>query len=162
MPKPRTIAPCLWFDGNAEEAVEHYVSIFRDARVLRTVRFGKAGPGPEGAVMLVEFQLEGREFLALNGGPAFAFTEAISLAVHCETQEEIDALWTKLSSGGEEGRCGWLKDRFGVSWQVVPAALPAMMQDEDPERVRRVTETMFPMGKLDVARLEEAYRGAAG
>src|SRR5580765_6891797 len=155
------ITPCLWFDGNAEAAVNHYVSIFKNSRITNVVRYGKAGPGPEGTVMTMTFQLHGsQEFVALNGGPAFKFTEAISLVVNCDSQAEVDELWSKLSEGGSEQPCGWLKDKFGLSWQVVPGQFFEMMQDKDPERVRRTFEAMLPMKKLDLARLERAYQGS--
>jgi predicted 3-demethylubiquinone-9 3-methyltransferase (glyoxalase superfamily) len=153
------IVTFLWFDGNAEEAANHYTSIFKDSKILSVARYGEAGPGPKGSVMTVNFQLAGQEFVALNGGPQFKFTEAISLLVNCETQEEVDELWAKLGAGGEEGPCGWLKDKFGLSWQIVPTALFRMMQDPDPEKSKRVMEAMLQMKKLDVARLEQAYRG---
>ena len=160
MSSRQKITTFLWFDDNAEEAVSLYTSIFKNSKVLEVARYGDAGPGPEGTVMIVRFQLEGQEFIALNGGPHFTFTEAISLAVSCETQAEVDELWAGLSAGGEEGQCGWLKDRFGLSWQIVPAVLPRLMQDPDPARRKRVTEAMFQMRKLDVARLEAASAGA--
>jgi predicted 3-demethylubiquinone-9 3-methyltransferase (glyoxalase superfamily) len=160
MSASQRITPFLWFDGCAEHAAQHYVSIFDDAKILRTTRYNAAGPGPEGAVMVVEFALAGQEFVALNGGPQFPFTEAISLVVNCETQEEVDRYWARLAEGGQEGPCGWLKDRFGVSWQVVPIALTRMMQDADPEKARRATEAMLQMKKLDLARLERAYRAS--
>jgi predicted 3-demethylubiquinone-9 3-methyltransferase (glyoxalase superfamily) len=151
------IIPNLWFDTEAEEAADFYTSIFEDSRVAKVLRYGEAGPRPAGMVMTVTFQLEGQEFTALNGGPEFTFNEAISLLVSCESQEEVDDLWDKLSAGGEEGPCGWLKDRFGVSWQIVPAALDDMLQDEDADRANRVMKAMLQMGKLDIAALEKAY-----
>jgi len=151
------ITTFLWFDGNAEEAAKHYTSIFKNSKILSIARYGEAGPGPKGTVMIVSFQLEGQEFIALNGGPQFKFTEAISLLVNCDTQKEVDELWSKLAAGGEEGPCGWLKDKFGLSWQIIPIALSKMMQDEDPERSKRVMEAMLKMTKLDIARLEHAY-----
>jgi predicted 3-demethylubiquinone-9 3-methyltransferase (glyoxalase superfamily) len=153
------ITPFLWFDGQAEEAMNHYVSIFKNSRITGVTRYGDAGPGPKGTVMSVTFQLEGQEFIALNGGPEFKFTEAISLFVNCETQEEVDELWAKLSEGGEKQRCGWLKDKFGLSWQIVPAALGRMLQDEDPERSKRVMEAMLQMDKIEISRLQQAYDG---
>jgi predicted 3-demethylubiquinone-9 3-methyltransferase (glyoxalase superfamily) len=150
------ITPCLWFDGHAEEAAIHYVSSFRNSKILNVSRYGDAGPAAKGTVMMVSFQLEGQPFLALNGGPQFHFTEAISLCVDCKTQGEVDDLWEKLSAGGEEGRCGCLKDKFGVSWQIVPSALPELMRHPDPEKARRVTEAMMQMKKIDIARLQEA------
>jgi predicted 3-demethylubiquinone-9 3-methyltransferase (glyoxalase superfamily) len=159
MPAQQKITPFLWYDGDAEEAVDHYVSIFGDAKVLSVVRCGDVGPGPKGSVLTIQFQLEGQQFVALNGGPQFRFTEAISLMVNCTTQAEIDALWSKLTDGGEESQCGWLKDRFGLSWQITPAKLLDMLRDPDPARAARVMQAMLPMRKLDLARLEAAYRG---
>jgi predicted 3-demethylubiquinone-9 3-methyltransferase (glyoxalase superfamily) len=159
MPAQQKITPFLWYDGDAEEAVDHYVSIFREAKVLSVVRCGDVGPGPKGSVLTIQFQLEGQQFVALNGGPQFRFTEAISLMVNCTTQAEIDALWSKLSDGGEESQCGWLKDRYGLSWQITPAKLLDMLRDPDPARAARVMQAMLPMRKLDLARLEAAYRG---
>ena len=151
------ITPFLWFDGNAEEAVNFYVSILKNSKVLGVTRYGEAGPGPAGTVLTVDFQLEGQEFIALNGGPQFKFTEAVSFAVNCETQEEIDELWEKLSEGGEKSSCGWLKDKYGLSWQVVPSVLGEMMQDKDPERANRVMEAILKMDKLDIKALKRAY-----
>ena len=159
MPAKQKITTFLWFDANAEEAAKHYVSIFKDSKILGVARYGEAGPGPKGSVMTVNFQLEGQEFIALNGGPQFKFTEAISLLVSCDTQKEVDELWSKLSAGGEEGPCGWLKDKFGLSWQIVPSALGKMMQDKDPKKSKRVMEAMLQMKKMDIARLEQAYGG---
>jgi predicted 3-demethylubiquinone-9 3-methyltransferase (glyoxalase superfamily) len=153
------ITTFLWFDSNAEEAAGFYTSIFPNSRITSIARFGDAGPGPKGSVMLVRFELEGQEFLALNGGPAFKFTEAISLLVSCETQREIDDLWAKLTAGGQEHACGWLKDKFGLSWQVVPTAFFRLVEDPDTEKSQRVMEAMLQMTKFDIARLEEAYRG---
>lgn len=157
MPRKQKIKTYLWFDGNAEEAANHYTSIFKNSKILSVSRYGDAGPGPKGAVMTVTFQLEGQEFIALNGGPHFKFTEAISLLVDCDTQKEVDELWSKLAAGGEEGQCGWLKDRFGLSWQIIPSALSRMVQDSDPQKAKRVMEAMFQMKKIDIARLEQAY-----
>jgi predicted 3-demethylubiquinone-9 3-methyltransferase (glyoxalase superfamily) len=154
------ITTFLWFDGKAEEAANHYTSIFKDSKILSVTRYGEAGPGPKGTVMTVTFQLEGQEFIALNGGPQFQFTEAISLLVHCDTQKEVDELWRQLSAGGEEGPCGWLKDKFGLSWQIVPSALLQMVRDPDPEKSKRVLEAMFQMKKIDIASLERAYAQA--
>jgi predicted 3-demethylubiquinone-9 3-methyltransferase (glyoxalase superfamily) len=159
MPGKQKITTFLWFDGNAEEAVNQYVSIFKNSKILNLAHYGDAGPGPKGSVMTVQFQLDGQEFIALNGGPQFKFTEAISLLVNCDTQAEVDELWRKLSAGGEEGPCGWLKDKFGLSWQIVPSALGKMMADKDPKKSRRVMEAMLQMKKMDIARLEQAYRG---
>src|ERR671919_3241398 len=141
------ITPFLWFDNNAEEAMNFYVSIFKNSKVQTVSRYGEAGPGPAGTVMTAEFELEGQEFVALNGGPRFKFTEAISFVVNCETQEEVDHFWEKLSAGGQEVQCGWLKDRFGVSWQVVPTVLVEMLQDKDRERSSRVMAAMLKMKK---------------
>jgi len=153
------ISTCLWFDGQAEQAAAFYTSIFKDSKILRSARYGDAGPGPKGSVMTVEFELGDRHFLALNGGPQFKFTEAISLQVYCDTQGEIDELWTKLTAGGgEPGPCGWLKDKFGLSWQVTPTILPKLMVDPDPARTNRVMQAMMQMKKLDIARLEQAFR----
>lgn len=153
------ITPFLWFDKNAEEAVNFYISIFKDSKVLSVTRFGEAGPGPAGSVLTIAFQLEGQEFVALNGGPEFKFTEAISLSVDCNTQEEIDEMWAKLTEGGEESQCGWLKDKFGLSWQVNPSILIKMLQDEDPQKAKRVMEAMMKMVKIDIKTLKQAYDG---
>ena len=153
------IVTFLWFDDQAEEAINHYVSIFPDSKVLSVSRYGDAGPGPKGKVMAASFQLAGQQFMALNGGPQFPFTEAISLYVNCETQDEVDTLWAKLTEGGEESRCGWLKDKYGLSWQIIPTALGEMLQDPDPEKSGRVTRAMLQMGKLDLAGLQRAYEG---
>jgi predicted 3-demethylubiquinone-9 3-methyltransferase (glyoxalase superfamily) len=157
MAKLQKITPNLWFDTEAEEAANLYASIFKDSRVVRVMRYGDAGPRPAGMVMTVTFELEGQEFTALNGGPEFKFNEAISLLVNCESQEEVDELWDKLSAGGEEGPCGWLKDRFGVSWQIVPTVLDEMLQDEDADRANRVMKAMLEMTKIDIGALENAY-----
>jgi predicted 3-demethylubiquinone-9 3-methyltransferase (glyoxalase superfamily) len=151
------ITPFLWFDEYAEEAVNFYVSIFKNSRMKSITRYGDAGPGPKGTVMTVDFQLEGQAFVALNGGPEYTFTPAISFVVNCETQQEVDELWEKLTAGGEEVACGWLKDRYGVSWQIVPTVLVELMQDKDPEKAQRVTEAMFQMKKIDIKTLQEAY-----
>ncbi len=153
------ITPFLWFDNNAEEAVNFYVSIFRNSKVLSVTRYGEAGPGPAGTVLTVEFQLEGQEFIALNGGPHFKFTEAISFSVDCKTQEEVDEFWEKLSEGGEKSRCGWLKDKYGLSWQVNPSVLGEMLQDKNPEKATRVMEAMLQMDKIDIKKLKQAYEG---
>lgn len=150
------ITPFLWFDTQAEEAMNFYVSIFKNSKVLGCSRYGEAGPGPKGTVMVATFQLDGQEFMALNGGPHFKFTEAISLVVICETQPEIDEMWEKLSAGGETSQCGWLKDKFGLSWQVIPPILSGLMQDKDPERAKRVMQAMLKMTKIDIATLEQA------
>jgi predicted 3-demethylubiquinone-9 3-methyltransferase (glyoxalase superfamily) len=154
------ITPFLWFNDNAAEAAKFYVSIFKDAEILSVAHYGAAGPGPRGSVMTVKFRIDGQEFVALNGGPIFKFTEAISFVVNCETQEEIDAFWEKLSAGGETSRCGWLTDKFGLSWQVVPAVLEEMFDDENPERSDRVMRAMLQMDKLDLALLQRAYDSA--
>jgi predicted 3-demethylubiquinone-9 3-methyltransferase (glyoxalase superfamily) len=157
------ITPCLWFDTQAEDAAKTYVSIFRNSKIMRLSRYGKEGHeihGREaGSVMTVEFEIEAQRFVALNGGPHFKFNEAVSFQVHCETQEEIDYYWGKLAEGGEEGPCGWLKDRYGVSWQVVPKVLPEMLMDPDPEKAGRVTKAFLQMKKFDIKELERAYRG---
>ncbi|AUX45974.1 3-demethylubiquinone-9 3-methyltransferase [Sorangium cellulosum] len=159
MATTQKIKTFLWFDNNAEEAVRLYTSIFQNARILDEVRCGDAGPGPRGSLLTVEFELEGQRFVAMNGGPHFKFNEAISLAVTCETQEEVDALWSKLTEGGgSESQCGWLKDRFGLSWQIVPSALPRLLQHPEPAKAARVMQAMLQMKKLDIARLEEAAR----
>jgi predicted 3-demethylubiquinone-9 3-methyltransferase (glyoxalase superfamily) len=151
------IVPFLWFDDNAEEAIAFYTGIFKDSQVKDVRRYGKGGPGPEGAVMTATFFLNGQEFYALNGGPMFKFTEAISLFVKCETQDEIDYYWDKLSAGGSESRCGWLKDKFGLSWQIVPPILGELLGDKDPKKANNVMQAMLKMGKLDISLLEEAY-----
>ncbi len=151
------IAPFLWFNDNAEEAMNFYVSVFKNSKIVSTDRYGDAGPGPKGTLMSGTFQLEGQEFYALNGGPQFKFTEAISLFVNCETQQEVDELWAKLTAdGGEESQCGWLKDKFGLSWQIIPTALGEMLGDKDPERSKRVMEAMLKMRKIDIKALEQA------
>jgi predicted 3-demethylubiquinone-9 3-methyltransferase (glyoxalase superfamily) len=152
------ITPFLWFDGNAEEAVNFYVSVFKNSKVLRLTRYGDAGPGPKGTVMSATFQLEGQEFFALNGGPQFTFTPAISFFVNCEIQDEVDDLWDKLSAGGEKQRCGWLKDKYGVSWQIIPSALGKMLQDKDAGNSKKALEAMLQMEKIDIKTLEQAYR----
>jgi predicted 3-demethylubiquinone-9 3-methyltransferase (glyoxalase superfamily) len=151
------ITPFLWFDDKAEEAMNFYVSIFKNSKRGRISRYGEAGPGPKGAVMVVTFQLDGQEFMALNGGPHFKFTEAISLLVDCQTQDEVDAMWEKLSEGGEKGQCGWLKDKYGLSWQIVPTVVGEMMSDPDAEKSKRVMNAMLQMTKLDIKGLKQAY-----
>ena len=153
------IVPCLWFNDQAEPAVSFYTSIFKNSKVLGTSYYGDAGPGPKGRVMTIQFQLDGEEFLALNGGPHFKFTEAISLTVNCETQPEIDELWDRLSAGGQQVQCGWLKDQFGLSWQIVPASLERMMMDPDPAKCERVMQAVLQMKKLDLEALKRAYDG---
>jgi predicted 3-demethylubiquinone-9 3-methyltransferase (glyoxalase superfamily) len=151
------ITPWLWFDGQAEEAANYYTSIFKNSRVLDVKRYGAAGPQPEGTVMTAAFELEGQEFVALNGGPEFKFNEAISFLVDCRTQEEVDELWEKLSEGGEKGPCGWLKDKYGVSWQIVPTALGELLNDPDPEKSNRVMKAMLGMSKIEIQGLRDAY-----
>jgi predicted 3-demethylubiquinone-9 3-methyltransferase (glyoxalase superfamily) len=150
------ITPFLWFDGNAEEAMNFYVSIFKNSKIGRISRYGDAGPGPKGAVMTATFQLEGQEFMALNGGPQFKFSPAISFFVDCKTQEEVDELWEKLSAGGEKSRCGWLKDRYGVSWQIVPTVLGELLHDKDAAKSAKVMKAMLQMDKLDIEGLTRA------
>ena len=153
------ITPFLWFDNNAEEAMNFYVSIFKKSKVLTVSRYGEAGPGPAGTVMTAEFEIEGQEFVALNGGPRFQFTEAISFVVNCETQEEVDYFWDKLSEGGQKSRCGWLKDKFGLWWQVVPVILAELMGDKDPEKSKRVMQSMLTMDKIEIEPLKRAHAG---
>lgn len=156
MPK---ITPFLWFDSKAEEAMNFYVSVFKNSKVVGVSRYGDAGPGPKGSVMTATFELEGQRFIALNGGPTFTFTPAISLFVNCETQQEVDDLWAKLSAGGREDRCGWLQDKYGLSWQIIPSTLMDLMQDKDPEKSKRVMQAMLQMVKIDIAGLKKAYAG---
>ena len=151
------ITPFLWFDGKAEEAMIFYTSIFKDSKIVGVTRYGEGGPGPNGTVMSATFQLDGQEFIALNGGPQYTFSPAVSFLVSCETGEEVDELWEKLSEGGEKGRCGWLKDKFGLSWQVIPSGLGDMLQDEDPEKSDSVMKAMLQMDKIDIKRLKQAY-----
>jgi predicted 3-demethylubiquinone-9 3-methyltransferase (glyoxalase superfamily) len=151
------ITPFLWFNGKAEEAMHFYVSIFKNSKAGSIVRYGDAGPGPKGTVMVATFQLDGQEFIALNGGPQFTFSPAISFVVNRETQEEVDAFWEKLSEGGEKLQCGWLRDKYGLSWQIVPTVLGEMMQDKDAERSQRVMKAMLQMNKIDIGRLKQAY-----
>ena len=151
------ITPFLWFDGKAEEAMNFYTSIFRNSKIGCVTRYGETGPGQKGTVMSATFQLDGQEFIALNGGPMFTFSPAISFFVNCDTQAEVDDLWEKLSDGGEKQRCGWLKDKYGVSWQVIPSALGKMLQDKDAEKSKRVMSAMLQMNKIDIKGLEEAY-----
>jgi predicted 3-demethylubiquinone-9 3-methyltransferase (glyoxalase superfamily) len=154
------ITPCLWFDTQGEDAAKFYTSIFKNSRIVEVARYGSAGPRPEGMVMVVSFELEGQPFVALNGGPEFTFDEAISFQVNCESQEEVDEFWTKLSAGGEESVCGWLKDKYGVSWQIVPTAFYELMRDPDPERAQRAMKAMLGMKKLDIAELQRAADSA--
>ena len=155
------ISPCLWFDNQAEEAVNFYVSIFKNTKIGNITHYGEEGAKvsgrPKGSVMTVTFQLDGQEFMALNGGPHFQFTEAVSFIIHCASQEEVDELWEKLSDGGEKGQCGWLKDKYGLSWQIVPTVLSEMMQSHDHKKTNRVMSTLLQMKKLDIKRLQEAY-----
>ncbi len=153
MPKP---TPCLWFDTQGEEAAKLYTSVFPNSRITRTTHYGSAGPRPEGLVMTVEFELDGQQFVALNGGPDFTFDEAISFQVDCETQDEVDRYWETLSKDGEQGPCGWLKDRFGLSWQIVPTRLTELLADPDREKSQRVMAAMLGMRKLEIAALERA------
>jgi predicted 3-demethylubiquinone-9 3-methyltransferase (glyoxalase superfamily) len=157
------ITPCLWFDTEAEAAANHYVSIFKNSKIVKIGRYGKEGKEihgkAAGSVMAVEFEIEGQKFVGLNGGPQFKFSEAISFQIHCESQKEVDYFWSKLTQGGEEGPCGWLKDRFGLSWQVVPTALIEMVTDQDPAKVQRVTKAFLQMKKFDIDALTRAYEG---
>jgi predicted 3-demethylubiquinone-9 3-methyltransferase (glyoxalase superfamily) len=153
----QTITPFLWFDGQAEQAAGLYTSIFPNSKITKVVRYGSAGPGPVGSVMTVEFQLDGLDFVGLNGGPMFKFTEAVSFVVNCRTQEEVDTYWSKLSAGGAESQCGWLKDRFGLWWQIVPTMLPQLLADGDPARSQRVMKVLMGMKKLDIRALQQAY-----
>jgi predicted 3-demethylubiquinone-9 3-methyltransferase (glyoxalase superfamily) len=151
------ITPFLWFDDKAEEAARFYVSIFRNSKLGTISRYGDAGPGPKGTVMVAQFELDGQAFLALNGGPQYTFSPAVSFVVNCESQEEIDRYWDKLSEGGEQVQCGWLRDKYGLSWQVVPTILGKLMQDKDPEKSGRVMKAMLQMKKIDIAGLQRAY-----
>lgn len=158
MPK---ITPFLWFDNNAEEAIQFYTSIFKNSKVGSISRYGDAGPGPKGSVMSATFEIEGQPFMALNGGPHFKFTEAISLFVSVDTQQEVDELWDKLSADGQKSQCGWLKDKFGLSWQIIPKALGELLGDKDPRKSQSVMKAMLQMDKIDIARLKEAASKAA-
>ena len=151
------ISPFLWFDHQAEEAMRFYVSIFKNSKVLSIGHYGEAGPGPKGSVMVAKFELDGQAFMALNGGPQFKFTEAVSFVVNCKTQEEIDEYWEKLSAGGAKSQCGWLKDKYGLSWQIVPTILDEMMQDKDPETTNRLMKAIMTMRKIEIAELKRAY-----
>ncbi|SRR6266513_2503059 len=155
------ITPFLWFDTQAEEAAKFYASIFPNSKILNVARYGEAGPGPNGSVMTVEFELDGQRVIALNGGPQFKFTEAISLSVDCKTQKEVDHYWSRLLQGGEEGPCGWLKDKYGLSWQINPTILGEMLSDPDPKKSKRVMEAMLKMRKIDIQGLKRAYDGVA-
>ncbi|MCP9212571.1 VOC family protein [Streptomyces sp. NEAU-Y11] len=151
---------CLWFDGRAEEAARYYVSVFKNSRIGRISHYTEAGPGPAGSVLTVEFEANGQKFVALNGGPEFTFNEAVSFQIHCADQDEVDHYWARLTEGGgEEVACGWVRDRFGVSWQVVPSVLLDLVTDEDPQKARRATEAMLSMKKLDIAALKKAHAG---
>jgi predicted 3-demethylubiquinone-9 3-methyltransferase (glyoxalase superfamily) len=154
------ITPFLWFNDKAEEAMNFYVSIFKNSKAGNITRYGDAGPGPKGSVMSATFQLDGQEFFALNGGPMFSFTPAISFFVNCQTQEEVDELWEKLSAGGEKSRCGWLKDKYGLSWQIIPSALSEMLRDKDPQKSKSVMQAMLQMDKIDIKKLKQAYEQA--
>jgi len=152
------ITPFLWFDTQAEEAANLYVSIFKNSKILKVARYGEAGPGPAGSVMIMNFQIEGQEFIALNAGPRFKFTEAISFVINCRTQEEVDHYWNKLTAdGGQESMCGWLKDKYGLSWQVTPTILGELMTDKDAKKAQRVMQAMLQMKKIDIAALKRAY-----
>ena len=151
------ITPFLWFNDQAEDAMHFYVSIFKNSKVGQVTRCGEAGPGPKGAVMSATFQLEGQEFMALNGGPHFSFTPAISMFVNCETQEEVDEFWEKLSAGGSKERCGWLKDKYGLSWQIIPSALGKLMGDKNPAKAKSVMNAMLQMNRIDIKTLQQAY-----
>ena len=156
----KRITPCLWFDGNAEEAANFYVSVFRNSKITDVSRYGDAGPLPKGTVLTIAFELDGQAFTALNGGPQYRFTEAVSFQIHCETQDEVDHYWNGLLAGsGTESVCGWLKDRFGLSWQIVPNRLIELIQSPDPAKARRVMEAMFKMRKIDLATLDAAANG---
>ena len=151
------ITPFLWFDNNAEEAMKFYTSVFKNSKVGKVTLYPEGSPGPAGTVMVGTFQIEGQEFIALNGGPVFKFTEAISFVVNCETQEEVDYYWNKLTEGGEESQCGWLKDKFGLSWQIVPRILIQLLQDKDKVKAGKVMAAMMPMKKIEIAKLKAAY-----
>jgi predicted 3-demethylubiquinone-9 3-methyltransferase (glyoxalase superfamily) len=153
------ITPFLWFDHQAEEAANFYVSIFPNSRILNTARYGDAGPGPKGSVMTIEFELDGRRFIGLNGGPHYRFSEAVSFSVECQNQKEVDEYWEKLSKDGEPGPCGWLKDRFGLSWQVNPTILGKLLSDPEPQKSKRVMEAMLKMKKIVIEDLQRAYEG---
>jgi predicted 3-demethylubiquinone-9 3-methyltransferase (glyoxalase superfamily) len=153
------ITPFLWFDGKAEEAANFYVSIFRNSKIGKVNRYGDHGPGPKGTVMIATFQVDGQDFIALNGGPQFKFSPAISFVVNCENQQEVDELWEKLSEGGEKRQCGWLQDKFGISWQIVPTALPKLMSYPDREKTGRVMQALMQMTKIDIGKLEDAFQG---
>lgn len=153
------INPCLWFDGNAEEAIHFYMSIFKNSKIESIMRYGEAGPGQKGSVLSMTFQLDGQKFMAINGGPQFTFSPAISFFVSCESQQEVDELWEKLSEGGQTERCAWLKDKYGVSWQIVPTVLGEMLQDKDAAKSEKVMKAMLEMDKIDIEVLKQAYAG---
>ena len=150
------ITPFLWFDSQAEEAIEFYLSVFKDGKIHTTTRYPEDGPGSAGSVMTIAFELQGEQFVALNGGPHFQFNEAVSFQIHCETQSEIDYFWSKLTEGGKEQPCGWVKDKFGLSWQVIPNALPQMLMDENSEKAQRIMKSMLQMRKIDLDALKRA------
>ena len=154
------ITPFLWFDGKAEEAMNFYTAIFKNSKILSVTRYGEAGPGPKGTVMTAKFELNGQEFVALNGGPLFRFTEAVSFVINCENQQEVDEFWEKLSEGGQKSRCGWLKDKYGLSWQVVPTLSVEMLQDKDAKKSSGVMQAMLQMDKIDIETLRRAYLAA--
>jgi predicted 3-demethylubiquinone-9 3-methyltransferase (glyoxalase superfamily) len=151
------ISPSLWFDNNAEEAVDFYISVFKNSRISKVIRYGKAGPGPEGTVLTISFELDGTEFAAINGGPHFTLSPAISFVVKCTTQDEVDYYWERLSAGGHQDQCGWVTDKFGVSWQIEPTILFDMLADPDPAKSQRVMEAMLKMRKIDIEALQRAY-----
>lgn len=155
--KPLKITPFLWFNDQAEEAIHFYISIFKDAEILNVTRYGEAGPGPKGTLMAATFRLHGQEFMALNGGPQFKFTEGISFVVNCQSQAEVDAYWDQLSAGGVTSNCGWLKDKYGLSWQIVPTVLGQLLQDPDPAKAQRVMQAMLQMTKIEIEKLKQAY-----
>ncbi len=154
------ITPCLWFDATAEEAVRFYISLFKNSKIDAIARYGEAGPGRAGSIMTISYRLNGQQFLALNGGPIFKFTPAISMIVNCATQREIDSYWEKLSAGGQLSQCGWLQDKFGLSWQIVPSVLSQMMKSKDPKKTQRVMNAVLQMTKLDIKLLKQAYKGS--
>ena len=155
----RTITPFLWFNNQAEEAARFYTSVFKNSKILSVSRYSKAGPGPEGSVMTVEFELDGEKFVALNGGPQYTFSPAVSFVVNCETQQDVDHYWERLTEGGKEIQCGWLADKYGLSWQIVPTIVPELIRDKDPVKRKRVMEAIFKMVKLDVEGLKRAAQG---
>ena len=159
MAAKQKITPCLWFDNQAEDAIKHYFSIFKDGRIIEELRHGEDGPQPKGSLFVAIFEIAGLQFQALNGGPHFKFTEAISLSIDCQFQAEVDELWEKLSQGGSKDRCGWVKDKFGLSWQIVPARLGELLQSKDAEQTKRVMAAMLQMTKIDIAQLETAAAG---